>query len=41
MNIGFALVPNQIFIEKLIQFQRIINQKYDLKLTFDRNKFAA
>jgi hypothetical protein len=29
MNIGFALIPNQIFLDKLIQFQRDINQKYN------------
>jgi 2'-5' RNA ligase len=29
MNIGFALIPNRIFLDKLIQFQRDINQKYN------------
>lgn len=39
MNIGFALIPNQIFLDKLIQFQQDINQRYNLtpSLSLEKN----
>lgn len=38
MNIGFALIPNRIFLDKLIQFQWDINQKYNFKPSFSLEK---